>query len=253
MANANPQENFEDKSWLERIEIIRTLSLFPAITVMVFIRRKLGFRLMKPIWLIVMTLILLAIPIFFNGLAAPFGFIMVLYALAMLGLGLFQRWQRWKDLCAGSRWHTYSPGVSFLENLPFPPFLKSHRRINRFVEPPAVALVGLLIGLLLSHGLGLWIMFSAFFLYVYEQNLYDKQLAHDLDTLDGLIAAEVQAETVKHFEGAQPEERQRTLEDTAGIPTGLAPDIHKQVELRRAKQRTPAPDNLAAETPESPA
>jgi len=61
------------------------------------------------------------------------------------------------------------------------------------------------------------------------------------------FAAEVQEEVVKHFEGGAQEEL-RTLEETAGIPTGLAPDIHKQIELRRAKQRKPAPDNLAPET-----
>jgi hypothetical protein len=36
----------------------------------------------------------------------------------------------------------------------------------------------------------------------------------------------------------------RVGEDAAGIPTGIAPDIHRQVELRKAK-RAAAPDNLA--------
>jgi hypothetical protein len=53
----------------------------------------------------------------------------------------------------------------------------------------------------MSKPLGIWIIFSAFFLYVYEQNLYEKQLARDLDILDGMVAAEVQEETVKLFEG----------------------------------------------------
>jgi hypothetical protein len=133
--------------------------------------------------------------------------------------------------------------------LPLPPFFRSHGRVGRFLDPAAVAIVALLVGIILSHGLGLWLLLSAFFLYVHEQDAYQSQLNRDLDTLDGLVAAEVQAETVKHFEGKQPEE-QRSIEETAGIPTGLAPDIHRQVELRRAKQRKPAPDNLAPETPE---
>jgi hypothetical protein len=246
-------QKFEDMTWWDRINVIRTLSLFPAITVMVFIRRKLGFRMMKPTWLVVMTIIMLTIPAVAHQVAEPFAVLMVAYALAMLGLGLWQRWQRWKELCNGERWHTFSPGISYLENLPWPPFMKSHRRVNRFIDPAAVAIAGLIIGLALSHGLGIWIIFSAFFLYVFEQDLYEKQLNHDLDTLDGLFASEVQAEVVKHFEqGETAEQRQQTLEETAGIPTGLAPDIHKQVELRRAKQRKPAPDNLAPETPESP-
>ena len=245
-----PDQKFEDMTWWDKIDLIRTLSLFPAITVMVFIRKKIGFRMMKPTWLIVMAIIMLLVSSMFPQFTAPHGIFMVAYALAMLGLGLWQRWQRWNELCSGQRWHTYSPGVSYLEMLPLPPVLKSHRRVNRFIDPAAVAIVGLLIGLVLSHGLGVWIMFSAFFLYVYEQNLYEKMLAHDLDTLDGLIAAEVQGETVEFFEGKQPDEQQRTLEETAGIPTGLAPDIARQVEVRRAKQRKPAPDNLAPETPD---
>jgi hypothetical protein len=87
-------------------------------------------------------------------------------------------------------------------------------------------------------------MLSALALYIFEQALYEKRLERDLDTLDGLITSEVQNETVKHFEGEQPGEKQFRLEETAGIPTGLAPDIHRQIELRKAKLAK-APDNLA--------
>jgi hypothetical protein len=100
------------------------------------------------------------------------------------------------------------------------------------------------------HGLGLWISLSAFFLYVCEQKLHDLQLAQDLDTLDGMVASELQEETVKFFEGKQPEEQQRSLEDTAGFPTGLAPDIHRQVELRRVK-REQAGHDKAPGSPDS--
>jgi hypothetical protein len=246
----NENQDFLDMTWMEKINFVRAFSRFPAITVMVFIRRKIGFRMMNPTWLIILAIIMLLTPVIFIAAAAPFGFLMVIYALALLGLGFFQRWQRWQELCNGERWHTYSPGISYLETLPLPPFFRSHGRVGRFLDPAAVAIVALLVGIILSHGLGIWLLLSAFFLYVHEQDAYQAQLNRDLDTLDGLVAAEVQAETVKHFEGKQPEE-QRSIEETAGIPTGLAPDIHRQVELRRAKQRKPAPDNLAPETPES--
>jgi hypothetical protein len=211
----NENQDFLDMTWMEKINFVRAFSRFPAITVMVFIRRKIGFRMMNPTWLIILAIIMLLTPVIFKAAAAPFGFLMVIYALALLGLGFF----------------------------------RSHGRVGRFLDPAAVAIVALLVGIILSHGLGIWLLLSAFFLYVHEQDAYQAQLNRDLDTLDGLVAAEVQAETVKHFEGKQPEE-QRSIEETAGIPTGLAPDIHRQVELRRAKQRKPAPDNLAPETPE---
>jgi len=239
----SPQnQKFEELPWLEKINIIRALSLFPAITVMVFIRRKIGFRLMKPPVLVVLAIIMIVVAQVLPIAAAPFGALLTIYALAMLALGLFQRRLRWNELCRGERWHTYSPGISILEFLPLPGFLKANRRVNRFLDPALVAIVGLILSAM-SHGLGVWIMFSAFFLYVFEQDLYEKQLGRDLDILDGLVSAEVQEETVKLFEGKQPESIQRPLAETAGIPTGLAPDIHQQIQLRRAKRPAP-PDNL---------
>jgi hypothetical protein len=74
----------------------------------------------------------------------------------------------------------------------------------------------------------------------------------DLDILDGLVAAEVQGETVEHFTGEQPDEQQRSLQQTAGIPTGVAFDIHKQIELRRSKQRAAETENMAREAKENP-
>jgi hypothetical protein len=65
----------------------------------------------------------------------------------------------------------------------------------------------------------------------------------------GLVAAEVQSEVAQHYDGPQADQKQMQLEQTAGIPTGVAPDIHRQVELRKAK-RAAAPDNLVTETAE---
>ena len=53
-------------------------------------------------------------------------------------------------------------------------------------------------------------------------------------------------------DGQTAEQKQQSIEETAGIPTGLAPDIHRQVEMRRAKRKA-APDNLAPESKENPA
>jgi hypothetical protein len=65
---------------------------------------------------------------------------------------------------------------------------------------------------------------------------YERQLDRDLDVLDGMIAAEVQAETVEYFSGERPEQRERSIQETSGIPTGVAFDLHKQIEKLRAKQ-----------------
>jgi hypothetical protein len=96
----------------------------------------------------------------------------------------------------------------------------------------------------LSRPLAQWIAFSSFCLFIYQQALFELQLDRDLTMLDNIILAEVQSETVDRFTGPQPSEVERTLEETAGIPTGVSLDIRKQIETRRVKQRKSTPDNL---------
>jgi len=235
----------------EKVDMLRKVAIFPALTVMIFLRRGIGFRLLKTNWLVVLALIMIAVTLVFPAAAAPFGPALIIYALAMLGWGLYQRWQRWVDITHGVRWHTYSPGVSYLEAISWPVFFQSHRRVNRFIDPLAVVIVGIL-ALLVSRLLGLWIEVAGLFLFVYEQQLYEVMLNANLDTLDGLIAAEVQGEAVKHYQQAQPTEKSRSIDETAGIPTGVAPDIEKllaqrQSEFDAAHPALKAPDNLAVE------
>jgi len=249
---ASPSRN-EDLTLSDKMKIVQYLAIFPAITIMVFMRRKVGFRMLKPSRLITMAFILMFIDGLTNDLpfVKPAGVFFSEFPLFLLAAGFFQRWRRWKELCRGERWHTLSPGISYFELLPLPAFICSHRRIYRFLDPAACFIFSMFFGILFSQPLARWFAFSSFALFIYEQTLFEKQLDRDLDILDGLVAAEVQNETVKHFEGPQPDEEQRTLQDTAGIPTGVAFDIHKQIEMLRAKQRTSAPDNLAEDAPDA--
>ena len=41
---------------------------------------------------------------------------------------------------------------------------------------------------------------------------------------------------MEHFAGEQPEAKERSIEETGGIPTGVAFDLHRQIEKLRAKQ-----------------
>ena len=178
----------------------------------------------------------------------PAGFWFSEFPLVMLIFAFFQRWRRWSELCKGVRWHTLSPGISYFELLPLPAFLTAHRRIYRFLEPFSVFIFSMFFGVIFSEALARWFAISAFFLFIYEQTLFEKQLDRDLDILDGLVAADVQAETVEHFAGPQPEEKQRTLQETAGIPTGVAFDIHRQIEKRRAAQAA-RPEKFSLDAP----
>jgi hypothetical protein len=62
------------------------------------------------------------------------------------------------------------------------------------------------------------------------------------------FAAEMQTETVENFAGPQPDDERRTLEDTAGISTGVAFDLHRQIEKRRAQQAV-RPEKLSPDIP----
>jgi hypothetical protein len=245
------QSRNEDLTLSEKMKIVQYLAILPAITIMVFMRRKVGFRMLKPSRLIGMAFFLWIIGDIFSLLpfTKPPGFIYDRFPLLLLAVGFLERYRRWKELCNGERWHTLSPGISYFELLPLPAILKAHRRIYRFVDPAAVFIFSMFFGVFFSEPLARWFAFSSFALFIYEQTLFEKQLDRDLDILDGLVASEVQAETVKHFEGPQPGEEQRTLEETAGIPTGVAFDIHRQIELRRAKEKAAAPVTLTKETP----
>jgi hypothetical protein len=244
---AQTQQN-QDLTLSEKMKIVQYLSILPALTIMVFTRRKLGFRMLKPARLIGMAFFLSFINDLTNIL--PFshgaGFLFSEVPLVMLIFGFYQRYRRWKELCNGEQWHTLSPGVSYLELLHLPAILTAHRRIYRFVEPFACFVFSMLFGIFFSQPLSRWFAFSAFAMFIFEQSLFEKQLDRDLDILDGLVVAKVQTETVEHFAGPQPDEAQRTIEETAGIPTGVAFDIHRQIEKLRAQQAV-RPEKMPSE------
>jgi hypothetical protein len=67
--------------------------------------------------------------------------------------------------------------------------------------------------------------------------------------MDAMVQSEEQGKYVEHFEGPQPEQqkqRQKGVEDTAGVPTGIAPELEAQLAKRR--KRKPPPDDFAAGT-----
>src|ERR1035438_2772040 len=111
----------QDLTLSEKMKLVQYLAMFPAITIMVFIRRKVGFRMLKPSWLIGVAMFLW----FINGVCNlnflifhPAGFLFSEFPLVMLIVAFFQRYRRWQELCRGERWHTLSPGISWLEVLP---------------------------------------------------------------------------------------------------------------------------------------
>ena len=250
-----PDKKFENMSLMEKVQVYREIAFFPAVTVMIFLRRKIGYRKLSPVMLLAMTIILLVLPMFLNSVGKDLDLAMMLYAIGMFAYAHFSRWLRWGEITRGERWHSYSVGVSYFEALPLPDFLKCNRRIYRFLDPLAAFIVGLIVIKCGAHVLGEWLLFAAVCLSVSEELLYERIINDNLDVLDGLIDSEVQQEIFQQFQQPQAGQIQLKLDDTAGIPTGLSPELTKQIELRKARrakaqQENPPPaENLDKDKP----
>src|SRR3954465_8735203 len=135
----------------QKMQIAVSVMDFPALTVRVLMHSRVGFRALTPSRLFLMAALLFALGISggdfghkSTNFAAPaenhYSLTMMGFAVAMLGAGLWQRRMRWRELKAGVKWHTKSPGVSHLAR--FLPGLAEHQ-IRRFIDPVACVLVGI--------------------------------------------------------------------------------------------------------------
>lgn len=247
----------------QKADILAGLAMFPALTVMVFLRRKIGYRFLSPIKLFAMTAIIwilggltTIIPTGQQNATATYGGVTVtappassptgavtpfiIFAFIMLAAGMIERYLRWRDIKSGVSWHTYSRGVSWFTFLPI-----SDSKIKRFIDPLAVAIVGLIV-MLIFKWLGYYIIFSAVCLFVFEAWDYEQNLNRMLDQLDNLVDSEVISDNVAYY-SRDGQAQQRPLEETAGIPTGIAPDIEAQIQRRRARSQQPQPQEATVQ------
>jgi hypothetical protein len=296
----------------QRINFVQNLLYFPALTVQMFVRRKTGFRHLKPTPILVMTVIMIAFALAAGNTLAtatsdlgsptqdaniqrlqqqvaqlpfdaapPPGQIvrdryawaqkhilspaqqqerrraldeanasaaqkaqqsaewrarlarwpLILFALAFFAWAHIQRWQRWHDICNGVRWHSRTRGVSYLA--PFLGGILNESQIVRFADPLLCALVGLLCTTI-SRALGVWIFFAAIALYIVEDAVFQRQLDQMLDQLDGMVDGEVAQTVQEHFTQGTASQKPLSLEQTAGIPTAIAPDLAARIAERRA-------------------
>jgi hypothetical protein len=231
----------------EKRQIAIKFLSYPALSVMVFLRRRTGLRRVKPIELMITTAaVVFVAPVmgFVRSVAVPhmgfhppsgisfFDFPTEMFAVLFLAAGLLQRHFRWREICQGARWHTRSSGVSYLASiLPF-----SEATVQRFIDPLVCWLVGSVIAVFLSAQLGAWLMFSGFALFMVEQYDYERIIDRHLDMLDSYVESEVNAETIGIFartNGTQAVAKPERLDATAGIPTGIAPELQVQIQKRR--------------------
>ena len=209
------------QQWRDAITALATL---PALTVMVFMRQKVGWDKLTYGSMYGMAFVLYVL----NTISHE-GRSLMYFGQAFLVAGLWQRRERWKDLVHGEPWHTFSHGVSWFEFLPIRQDL-----VYRVVDPALAFLAGLVLRKLGFSSLGLWVMFSALCFQLVEQRVYEMRLRRELDAHNDLIESRVQAESVAQWDG-QGDAKAPSLRATCGIATGVDASLQAQI-ARRKKQ-----------------
>lgn len=216
------------------LDFLKWLSQFPALTVMVVLRRDLGYRALNLLSLTIMTGILLAVASDAKPENRPQD--LMIFAVVMFLLGFTQRIRRWWQFRQGVRQHSYYIGTSPFDFRWLPGFIRNERRIARYLDPLVCILIGFALLRYSSVCLALWLLFAGAALRTFEDVIYKRELHQRLDTIDGLVMSEIQAERVERFSQqaeANPQQ-QRT-----GVPTGLGDDIQDRIKSRKPKRMPP--------------
>jgi hypothetical protein len=227
-----PQKKFENLPLSQKIDVTKNLMPYPALTLMVFLRRDLGYRLLNPTWLWGVTIVEIVIAVVLHP---PNGRPNTLFDFAVVscGLGMIQRLKRKRELAQGILQHSFYLGDSRLRFRWLPGFVKHNRRVERFVEPALFFLTGTIL-LLYQPLLGFWLVIAAACLRVVEADVYDKTRNRELDMMDSLIVSKGQSEVVEKFEGPTPGSTGSQMPEPK-VPTGMADDIAAHIKRRKAK------------------
>lgn len=151
----------------QKYEVAKAVSVFETVPIYTALHTDLGYRYPKPWILGLNAAALIAFPIFFPALAKPIPFLMPLFGIVTLALGLLQRNLRWRALIRGQIWHSMSNGIAHIERIKWwPEYLRQENRLIRFVEPLLVALVGLIVAAFLSRAFGVYLFITANFMWL---------------------------------------------------------------------------------------
>src|ERR1019366_194005 len=228
-----PPQPQQGPTFREQYQFAQRLMEFPALTVMVFLRRDLGFRLMNPLRLLGLTGFLIVVSVFVQqGNASANPMVLLIFALVFFVVGIVQKIKSWFRLNRVVRQHSYYIGTSLYEFRRLPEFIHRNRRFSRFIDPLLCMVAGLVF-YPISHAMTAWLFLSALSLRTIEYAVHQKYRDMDLDTIDGMIMAEREGQTVEYFENAEGTAQRP---QSPGIPTGLGEDVEEHMKNRKNKQ-----------------
>jgi hypothetical protein len=151
--NQTPQRPL---TFWEKYQVAELMSQWPALTVKVLFRRRVGLRRADPLPVFLMAAIPFTIGWLMRGQQSMTP--LMWFGLAVAACGYWQYRNRWRELRRGVRWHTYSDGISPLAEFVLPalygaiPWIVARLRRRPDVErqPPAATERSTPIGRLVS-------------------------------------------------------------------------------------------------------
>lgn len=228
----NQLERFNQMSLLDKAKFFQWLSQFPALSLIACWRADLGYRFLNPLAIGSTVLAMVGIAAFCQPQTKPV--FLLAHAAVFFLCASYLRFKRWREFRRGVRQHTFYIGSTGVRNFLVPNFCRRHRLYERFLEPLVFAAFGVFIFRELSPAWGVWLVGSAICLHVMEQSVHEKEQERQMDMVDGLVSSEVQGAQVERF--SEPVAGAQTAQPSAGIATGLSPDLEDLI-ARRAKRR----------------
>lgn len=229
----NQLERFNQMSLFEKTKFVQWLATFPALTLISCWRGDLGYRLLNPLWIGSTALFMVAVAAFCPPDSHPG------YLLGFAGLFFFagngQRFKRLREFRRGVRQHSFYIGSTGVRDALVPNFCRRNRLYERYLEPAAFATMGFLCFGYVSTALGAWLVLSAICLAVVESAVQEQELNRQMDMVDGLVASEIQSGQVERF--MEPTSGTHTAEPSAGIATGLSPELQDRIARRNRRPK----------------
>jgi hypothetical protein len=151
------------------------------------------------------------------------------FAIASFIFAMCQRGRRLQEFRRGIPNHSYYIGTSRLAFGWLPEFFKRQRRMERLADPIFCMVFGAAL-IPISPALGCWIIFAGISINCTEKTVRLNEFNTELDMLDSYIASQVHSQTVERYTQSSNAPQQRP---SAGISTGLGPDIKKNIKKRK--------------------
>lgn len=255
-----------------KIILLWVMSIF-SLTVEVLLRRNFGERYL-PMSAVVTSAVAYLLLILvnrgpgFNVLAGAFslfprpGLLAWLFLLVFIGAGAWHRYRTFRrNWYTGPAWHSYAAGDSWLrpvtaqwrDRLPFVPVMEA---TQRYIEPAAVVLVGLVL-MIVDGFLGGWLVIAGLCLLVKEQLKHQGIRNAYLNLVDSQLEAQAMTELLKTGWNdlsaetpANPAEKVRRNGYTAYIPIPIRTAEQRQAAVATLEGMFPA-EMQAARTGES--